>query len=175
MGAGESSRVAQATGSSARTICAPASTRHRHALVLDAAVQLAAVFMLEEGFDGSENRDGHGAPNSRRTSSRIVARAQVAGPPRGPTFSAAASAMLLLTVSGPWQNLALHIPIKIREIKLLPPTRDSGLNIPPRRFSVHQVPSFPSACRAAPWTACHGVRSDPVPVALVGECSMPVV
>ena len=29
--------------------------------------------------------------------------------------------------------------------------------------------------QAATWTACHGVRSQPVPVALVGECSIPVV
>jgi hypothetical protein len=33
----------------------------------------------------------------------------------------------------------------------------------------------PSACRAALWTACQGVRSHPVQVALVGECSIPVV
>jgi len=32
-----------------------------------------------------------------------------------------------------------------------------------------------SAIHAAPWTARHGVRSHPVPVALVGECSIPVV
>ena len=32
-----------------------------------------------------------------------------------------------------------------------------------------------SAIHAAPWTACHGVRSHPVPVALVGECSIPFV
>ena len=32
-----------------------------------------------------------------------------------------------------------------------------------------------SASRAAPWTARHGVRSHPVPVALVGACSIPVV
>src|SRR5215470_19526221 len=32
-----------------------------------------------------------------------------------------------------------------------------------------------SASHAARWTACHGVRLNPVPVALVGECSMPVV
>jgi hypothetical protein len=32
-----------------------------------------------------------------------------------------------------------------------------------------------SASRAARFVACHGVRSHPVPVALVGECSMPVV
>jgi hypothetical protein len=31
------------------------------------------------------------------------------------------------------------------------------------------------ASRAAVCTACHGVRSHPVPVALVGECSIPVV
>ena len=30
------------------------------------------------------------------------------------------------------------------------------------------------ASHAALWTACHGVRSHPVPVALVGECFMPV-
>ena len=32
-----------------------------------------------------------------------------------------------------------------------------------------------SASHAARCVACHGVRSHPVPVALVGECSMPVV
>jgi hypothetical protein len=34
---------------------------------------------------------------------------------------------------------------------------------------------FVSASSAARCVACHGVRSQPVPVALVGECSMPVV
>ena len=43
-----------------------------------------------------------------------------------------------------------------------PPTRtDSG--------------NFEVVTRSAPWTARHGVRSHPVPVALVGECSIPVV
>ena len=32
-----------------------------------------------------------------------------------------------------------------------------------------------NASRAAPWTACHGVRSHAEPVALVIECSIPVV
>jgi hypothetical protein len=35
--------------------------------------------------------------------------------------------------------------------------------------------AFPNASHAARCVACHGVRSHPVPVALVGECSMPVV
>jgi len=39
----------------------------------------------------------------------------------------------------------------------------------------HRVGScFFNASPAALWTACHGVRSHPVPVALVGECSMPL-
>jgi len=29
-----------------------------------------------------------------------------------------------------------------------------------------------NASHAAPWVACHGVRSHPVPVALAGECSI---
>jgi hypothetical protein len=32
-----------------------------------------------------------------------------------------------------------------------------------------------SASHVARCVACHGVRSQPVPVALVGECSIPVV
>ena len=32
-----------------------------------------------------------------------------------------------------------------------------------------------NASHAARCVACHGVRSHPVPVALVGECSIPVV
>jgi len=32
-----------------------------------------------------------------------------------------------------------------------------------------------NACHAARCVACHGVLSHPVPVALVGECSIPVV
>jgi mono/diheme cytochrome c family protein len=32
-----------------------------------------------------------------------------------------------------------------------------------------------NASYAARCVACHGVRSHPVPVALAGECSMPVV
>jgi hypothetical protein len=32
-----------------------------------------------------------------------------------------------------------------------------------------------NASHAARCMACHGVRSQPVPVALVGECSIPVV
>jgi Domain of unknown function (DUF6538)/Phage integrase SAM-like domain len=35
--------------------------------------------------------------------------------------------------------------------------------------------AFVNASHAARCVACHGVRSHPVPVALVGECSMPVV
>jgi hypothetical protein len=35
--------------------------------------------------------------------------------------------------------------------------------------------AFLNACRAALCTARHGVRSHPAPVALVGECSIPVV
>jgi len=34
--------------------------------------------------------------------------------------------------------------------------------------------SFLSASHAARYIACHGVGSHPVPVALVGECSIPV-
>jgi hypothetical protein len=34
---------------------------------------------------------------------------------------------------------------------------------------------FVSASHAARCVACHGVRSHPVPVAVVGECSIPVV
>ena len=41
----------------------------------------------------------------------------------------------------------------------------------PLAFCVHIL----SASRAARCVACHGVRSHPVPVALVGECSIPVV
>jgi hypothetical protein len=36
-------------------------------------------------------------------------------------------------------------------------------------------PDHWSASHAARWVACHGVGSHPVPVALVGECSIPVV
>jgi hypothetical protein len=35
--------------------------------------------------------------------------------------------------------------------------------------------TFLDASHAARFVACHGVRSHAVPVALVGECSMPVV
>jgi hypothetical protein len=35
--------------------------------------------------------------------------------------------------------------------------------------------AFFSASQAARWVARHGVRSQPVPVAQVGECSVPVV
>jgi mono/diheme cytochrome c family protein len=35
--------------------------------------------------------------------------------------------------------------------------------------------SFFQRLHAARCVACHGVRSHPVPVALVGECSIPVV
>src|SRR5207245_10596505 len=37
------------------------------------------------------------------------------------------------------------------------------------------IVAFVSASRAACWTARRGIRSHPVPVALVGECSIPVV
>jgi hypothetical protein len=41
---------------------------------------------------------------------------------------------------------------------------------------LHQASSiFFSASHAARCVACHGVRSHPVPVALVGECSIPVL
>jgi hypothetical protein len=42
---------------------------------------------------------------------------------------------------------------------------------------IHEVllSVFDSASHAARYVACHGVRSDAVPVALVGECSIPVV
>ena len=43
---------------------------------------------------------------------------------------------------------------------------DPRFALAPARFSA------PHAARCA---ACHGVRSHVVPVALVGECSMPVV
>ena len=40
----------------------------------------------------------------------------------------------------------------------------------------YAAPSFLRASQAAArCVACHGVRSHPVPVALVGECSIPVV
>jgi hypothetical protein len=35
--------------------------------------------------------------------------------------------------------------------------------------------AFLSASHAARCVACHGIGSQPVPVALVGECSIPVV
>ena len=41
---------------------------------------------------------------------------------------------------------------------------------------LHRAAStFLDASHAARRVACHGVRSHPVPVALVGECSIPVV
>src|SRR5205823_5320322 len=43
-------------------------------------------------------------------------------------------------------------------------------------ISLHgQSPPFRNASHAARCVACQGVRSQPVPVALVGECSVPVV
>ena len=41
-------------------------------------------------------------------------------------------------------------------------------------WGVHGALMF-SASHAARCVACHGVRPHPVPVALVGECSIPVV
>ena len=44
------------------------------------------------------------------------------------------------------------------------------------RCSFHgEALTLPNASHAARCVACHGVRSHPVPVALVGECSVPVV
>jgi hypothetical protein len=39
----------------------------------------------------------------------------------------------------------------------------------------HSSSAFLRASRAARCVACHGVRSHAVPVALVGECCIPVV
>jgi mono/diheme cytochrome c family protein len=44
-----------------------------------------------------------------------------------------------------------------------------------KQRQVGLVDSTFSASHAARCVACHGVRSHPVPVAFVGECSMPVV
>jgi hypothetical protein len=41
--------------------------------------------------------------------------------------------------------------------------------------SASQLSVCLSAPHAAVCAACHGVRSQPVPVALVGECSIPLV
>jgi hypothetical protein len=43
------------------------------------------------------------------------------------------------------------------------------------RQSFYSFALFFSGSHAARCVACNGVRSHPVPVALVGECSMPVV
>jgi hypothetical protein len=43
------------------------------------------------------------------------------------------------------------------------------------RRTYHRVCALSNAFHAARCVACHGVRSHPVPVALVGECSIPVV
>jgi cytochrome c553 len=43
------------------------------------------------------------------------------------------------------------------------------------RPSLLNASSSQRASHAARCVACHGVRSHPVPVALVGECSIPVV
>ncbi len=76
-----------------------------------------------------------------------------------------------------------------------PLLKTAAANDPPRRSNPSASPSVPprrpdcapdqhhgllssafsSASHAARCVACHGVRSHPVPVALVGECSIPVV
>ena len=51
----------------------------------------------------------------------------------------------------------------------LPPER------PSQSLHQHVSSAFFNASHAARCVACHGVGSHPVPVALVGECSIPVV
>jgi hypothetical protein len=59
------------------------------------------------------------------------------------------------------------------DLELLAATADARV-VAADLLAVH-AHALVSASHAARCVACHGVRSQPVTVALVGECSMPVV
>ena len=59
------------------------------------------------------------------------------------------------------------------DLELRPATADARV-VAADLLAVH-AHALVSASHAARCVACHGVRSHPVPVALVGECSIPVV
>ena len=50
-----------------------------------------------------------------------------------------------------------------------------AIGVPKLTQPVKDFPQDIHAAKGFGCVACHGVRSHPVPVALVGECSMPVV
>src|SRR4029077_15896845 len=101
------------------------------------------------------------------------------------------------TRAGPSEHAAQSTPWPTRPVHEAINTSDSSLRILFGRRTPWELASEPersmgastfdnvllhraastllSASHAARCVACHGVRSHPVPVALVGECSIPVV
>ena len=57
----------------------------------------------------------------------------------------------------------------------IPPVASSKPSAASATSSYGAASAFFNTSHAALCTACHGVRSQPVPFALVGECSIPVV